>query len=91
LLDLEKEKSEPDNFILAQIGRALKFQEPKVAAQMCATLLDPKNLDSFRSSWSKIMRGIYSVRAGPEFEAVYQPIDALLDRLPSVAPHLLTP
>jgi hypothetical protein len=91
LLDLEKEKSQPDNFILAQIGRALKFQEPKVAAQMCATLLDPRNLDSFRSSWSKIMRGIYSVRAAAQFQAVYQPIDALLDRLPSATPHLLTP
>jgi hypothetical protein len=91
LLDLEKEKSEPDNFILAQIGRALKFQEPKVAAQMCATLLDPRNLDSFRSSWSKIMRGVYSVRAGAEFETVYEQIDELLDRLPSATSHLLTP
>jgi hypothetical protein len=91
LLDLEKEKSEPDNFVLAQIGRALKFQEPTVAAQMCATLLDPKNLDSFRSSWSKIMRGIYSVRAGAEFETVYQQIDDLLDRVAGAVPHLLTP
>src|SRR5258708_15016517 len=72
LLDLEKEKSQPDNFVLAQIGRALKFQEPKVAAQMCSTLLDPKNLDTFRSSWSKIMRGVYSVRSSSEFEVVYQ-------------------
>jgi len=43
LLNLEKEKSQPDNFVLAQIGRALKFQEPKIAAQLCATLLDPRN------------------------------------------------
>ncbi len=57
LLDLEKEKSQPDGFVLAQIGRALKFQEPQVAAQLCATLLDPRNLNSFRASWSKIMRG----------------------------------
>ncbi len=80
LLDLEKEKSQPDNFVLAQIGRALKFQEPKVAAQLCATLLDPRNLDSFRASWSKIMRGVYSVRANEEFEAVFEQIDGLLDR-----------
>jgi hypothetical protein len=91
LLDLEKAKSQPDNFILAQIGRALKFQEPGVAAQMCSTLLDPKNLDSFRSSWSKIMRGVYSVRAGAEFATIYQEIDELLDKLPGAAPHLLTP
>ena len=91
LLDLEMEKSQPDNFVLAQIGRALKFQEPKVAAQMCSTLLDPKNLNSFRSSWSKIMRGIYSVRANDEFEAVHQQIDDLLDRVPDAASHLLIP
>jgi hypothetical protein len=91
LLDLEKEKSQPDNFVLAQIGRALKFQEPKVAAQLCATLLDSKNLDSFRASWSKIMRGVYSVHANAEFESVYQQIDDLLDVVPGAVSHLLMP
>lgn len=91
LLDLEKEKSQPDTFVLAQIGRALKFQEPKVAVQLCATLLDPKNLDSFRASWSKIMRGVYSVRANDEFQAVFKQIDELLDRVPTAASHLLMP
>ena len=91
LLDLEKEKSQPDTFVIAQVGRALKFQEPAVAAQLCATLLDPKNLDSFRASWSKIMRGVYSVRANDEFSAVFGQLDDLLDRIPSAAPHLLMP
>ena len=91
LLDLEKEKSQPDTFVLAQIGRALKFQEPTVAAQLCATLLDTKNLDSFRASWSKIMRGVYSVRANGEFEAVFDQIDDLLDKIPAAASHLLMP
>jgi len=91
LLDLEKEKSQPDNFVLAQIGRALKFQEPKVAEQLCATLLHPKNLDSFRASWGKIMRGIYSVRSNGEFQVIHERIDALLDDVPSQAAHLLTP
>lgn len=91
LLDLERVKSQPDAFVVAQIGRALKFQEPKVAAQLCATLLDPKNLDSFRASWSKIMRGIYSVRANDEFNSVFDQIDIMLDKLPSQASHLLTP
>ena len=91
LLELEKDKSHPDSFVLAQIGRALKFQEPKVASQLCATLLDPKNLDSFRASWSKIMRGVYSVRANNEFESVFEQIDSLLDRVPASAPHLLIP
>lgn len=91
LLDLEKEKSQPDSFVLAQIGRALKFQEPEVAAQLCATLLDPKNLDSFRASWSKILRGVYAVRANEEFETVFDQIDKLLDKIPAAAPHLLIP
>jgi len=91
LLDLEKEKSQPDSFVLAQIGRALKFQEPNVASQLCATLLDPKNLDSFRASWSKIMRGVYSVRANDDFHAVFDQIDGLLDHVPSSVPHLLMP
>ncbi|WP_416409031.1 RNA-directed DNA polymerase [Agrobacterium rosae] len=91
LLDLEKEKSQPDSFVLAQIGRALKFQEPQVAAQLCATLLDARNLNSFRASWSKIMRGVFSVRANDEFAAVFDQIDGLLDKVPVLAPHLLVP
>tara|TARA_R110000824_G_scaffold218882_2_gene405648 strand:+ start:2330 stop:3961 length:1632 start_codon:yes stop_codon:yes gene_type:complete len=91
LLDLEKEKSQPDSFVLAQIGRALKFQEPKIAAQLCETLLDPKNLDAFRASWSKIMRGVYSVRANEDFESVFDCVDNLLDILPERTSHLLMP
>jgi hypothetical protein len=91
LLELEKEKSNPDNFIVAQIGRALKFQEPTVAAQLCSTLLDSRNLDSFRASWSKIMRGVYSVRAQQDFAEIFGLIDDLLDAIPASASHLLTP
>lgn len=91
LLDLEKEKSQPDAFVLAQIGRALKFQEPAVAVQLCATLLDPGNLNSFRASWSKIMRGVYAVRSSELFEPIFAVIDTLLDRIPSNGAHLLVP
>ena len=91
LLDLEREKSQPDAFVLAQIGRALKFQEPAVAVQLCATLLDPNNLDSFRASWSKIMRGVYAVRSNDQFVLIFAAIDALLDRIPSAGAHLLVP
>jgi hypothetical protein len=91
LLDLEREKSQPDAFVLAQIGRALKFQEPRVAVQLCATLLDPNNLDAFRASWSKIMRGVYAVRANDEFASIFNAIDRLLDRIPAAAAHLLVP
>ena len=91
LLDLEMEKSQPDAFVVAQISRALKFQEPKVAEQLCATLLDPHNLDAFRSSWSKIMRGVYAVRSNEDFEVIFPAIDTLLDRIPVAATHLLVP
>ena len=91
LLDLEREKSQPDAFVLAQIGRALKFQEPAVAVQLCATLLDPSNLNSFRASWSKIMRGVYAVRSNDQFTSIFATIDALLDRIPAAGGHLLVP
>ena len=91
LLDLETEKSQPDAFVLAQIGRALKFQEPAVAVQLCTTLLDPDNLNTFRASWSKIMRGVYAVRSGDLFEPIFAAIDTLLDRIPSAGAHLLVP
>ena len=91
LLDLEREKSQPDTFVLAQISRSLKFQDPKIALQLCATLLDSKNLDAFRASWSKIMRGVYAVRALPDFSIVHERIDELLDQIPIEASHLLTP
>ncbi len=91
LLDLERQKSQPDAFVLAQIGRALKFQKPDVAVQLCATLLDPNNLDSFRASWSKIMRGVYAVRSNDQFATIFDDLDKLLDAVPHTAPHLLVP
>lgn len=91
LLNLEKEKSQPDSFVITQISRALQYQAPETAGNLCATLLDPRNLDAFRASWSKIMRGVYAVRSNIEFEVVFEAIDALLDAIPAVVPHLLTP
>lgn len=91
LLDLEKEKSQPDTFVVAQIGRALKFQQPAVAVNLCATLLNPANLDAFRASWSKIMRGVYAVRSDDRFNTIFDVIDNLLDRIPADSPHLLVP
>lgn len=91
LLDLELEKSQPDTFVVAQIGRALKFQEPRIAGQLCTTLLDPNNLNAFRASWSKIMRGVYAVRSNNEFEKIFPKLDTLLDGVPAAATHLLVP
>lgn len=91
LLDLERNKTQPDNFIVAQISRTLKFHSPQTAINLCKTILDPENLNAFRASWSTIMRGIYAVRANPESEEIFSEIDALLDRLPSAVSHLLLP
>lgn len=91
LLDLEREKSQPDAFVVAQIGRALKFQEPTVAIQLCTTLLDPNNLNSFRASWPKIMRGVYAVRSSEQFKSIFAEIDILLDQIPVSSGHLLVP
>jgi hypothetical protein len=78
-------------FIITQIGRALIFQEPQIAKQLCSTLLSPKNLDSFRASWSKIMRGVFAVRSRPEFETIFPALDDMLDRIPEGTSHLLVP
>ncbi|MEW6455017.1 MAG: RNA-directed DNA polymerase [Pseudomonadota bacterium] len=57
LLDGELRKSQPDSFLVAQIGRTLKLHGPSEALQICSVLLAEKNLHAFRASWSTIMRG----------------------------------
>lgn len=91
LLNLEKQKSQPDGFVVAQISRALQYQEPETALSLTSTLLDDRNLDSFRASWAKIMRGVYAVRSNLEFEIVFDAIDERLDALPQSVAHLLLP
>lgn len=91
LLNLELQKGQPDAFLVAQIGRTLRLHTPRVALQLCATLLDSKNLHSFRASWSTIMRGIASVRADKTYSEIFDPLDQLLDAVPEHSPHLLLP
>jgi hypothetical protein len=91
LLKLELEKGQPDAFLVAQIGRTLKLQSPRVALQLCITLLDSKNLHAFRASWSTIMRGIASVRADEANSQIFDPLDQLLDAIPEHSLHLLLP
>ena len=43
LLDAELQKSQPDAFLVAQIGRTLGLHAPDTTAQLCATLLDANN------------------------------------------------
>lgn len=89
LLDLELNKSHPDTFLVAQIGRTLKFHTPDVALQLCKTLLSPRNLHAFRASWSTIMRGIAAVRGDGDFASISGGLDALLDEIPASSGHLL--
>ncbi len=91
LLKLETQKGQPDTFLVAQIGRTLKFQSPLIAFQLCETLLDSKNLNAFRASWSTIMRGIAAVRAEEENEAIFNHLDELLDDIPDHSLSLLLP
>lgn len=91
LLNLELQKGQPDAFLVAQIGRTLKLHTPLVALQLCATILDPKNLHAFRASWSSIVRGITSVRADNANSESFDRLDQLLDAVPEHSPHLLLP
>lgn len=89
LLQTELQKAQPDTFLVAQIGRTLRFQSAQVALQICETLLSPQNLNAFRASWSTIMRGISTVRADEQFSEIYSGIDELLDAIPGHSSHLL--
>ncbi|MEQ1761339.1 MAG: RNA-directed DNA polymerase [Vicinamibacterales bacterium] len=90
LLDLELSKSQPDTFLVAQVGRTLRLHEPILALQLCRTLLSEKNLHAFRASWSTIMRGVAAVCADKEFESIFDGLDALIDDIPVHSSHLLT-
>ncbi len=89
LLDLELDKGQPDTFLVAQIGRTLKYHSPGVALQLCGTLLAPTNLHAFRASWSTIMRGISAVRSDEAFAEIFDGIDSLLDAIPEHSNHLV--
>jgi Reverse transcriptase (RNA-dependent DNA polymerase) len=91
LLDLELRKGQPDRFTTIQIGRTLRLHPPKVALQLCSTLLAPQNLHAFRASWSSIMRGVASVCADSIFATIHSRIDAFLDAIPNSSAHLLLP
>lgn len=89
LLNRELEKALPDTFLVTQIGRTLKLQEPNVAIQLAATLLSQGNLHAFRASWSTIMRGIANLRSSEKFSSIFAELDQLLDQIPEHSAHLL--
>ncbi|WP_417316304.1 RNA-directed DNA polymerase [Cycloclasticus pugetii] len=89
LLGNELQKSLPDNFLITQIGRTLKFHSPIVALQLASTLLEPNNLHAFRASWATIMRGVANLRAGAGYEEIYSDLDVAIDRVAIHSAHLL--
>lgn len=91
LLQAETFKSQPDSYLIAQISRTLEFQSSYAASHLCQTLLSPNNLNAFRASWSKIMRGISKLRADEKFSQIHNSIDICLDRVIQSCEHLLLP
>jgi len=91
LLRLELDKSKPDAFIVSQISRTLRFHPPEITKQLIYTLLEPKNLQAFRGSWSTIMRGIAVIRGDETFKEAHEILDQILDSVPEHSPHLLIP
>jgi hypothetical protein len=90
LLNSELHKSQPDTFLMTQIGRTLKLHNPEAALQLCTTLLSSKNLHAFRASWSTILRGVSAVCADDRFASIFDGLDRLLDDVPIHSPHLLS-
>jgi len=89
LLSLELEKSVPDNFLVAQVGRTLEFHAPDVALDLVKTLLSEASLRSFRGSWSTIMRGIAHLRSLEAYKEIHSRIDSSLDDVISHSGYLL--
>lgn len=90
LLSLELEKSVPDNFLVAQVGRTLEFHTPEVALDLVKTLLSESSLRSFRGSWSTIMRGVAHLRSLDDYKDIHGRIDLCLDQVLVHSRYLLT-
>lgn len=90
LLSLELEKSVPDNFLVAQVGRTLEFHTPEVALDLAKTLLSEASLRSFRGSWSTIMRGVAHLRSLDGYKEIHSKIDLCLDDVLVHSRYLLT-
>lgn len=89
LLGDELQKSLPDNFLITQVGRTLKFHSPATALQLAKTLLEASNLHAFRASWSTIMRGVGSLRSEENYSDIYAELDEVLDDVGEHSAHLL--
>jgi len=91
LLELEIHKSQPDAYLIKQISRTLKLQDPIIALRLCKTILAADNLHSFRSSWSTIVKAIISLRSDKKYITIVDELDLLIDEIILHSKHLLIP
>lgn len=89
MLNRELEKALPDTFLITQIGRTLRLQDPRVALELVGTLLKEGNLHAFRASWSTIMRGVAALRGNGDYAEIFPGVDVLLDAVSQHSGHLL--
>ena len=86
----EESKAQADPFVVAQIGRTLRFMEPDQALETSITLLSERNLHTFRASWATIMRGIVGVRGDETFCEIHNRLDGHIDKVTEHSEHLLS-
>lgn len=90
LLSRELDKSVPDSFLVAQVGRTLGLHAPNITIGLVQSLISEASLRSFRGSWPTIMRGISHVRSMAEYQAIHAQIDRYLDEVAEHSAYLLT-
>jgi len=86
----ERQKAQPDRFVVSQVSRALKLLSPDQAQATCMTLMSENNLHAFRASWSTIMRGVGAVRADESRRSIHGNLDQYIDRIMDHSKHLLS-
>ncbi|MEM8816505.1 MAG: RNA-directed DNA polymerase [Pseudomonadota bacterium] len=89
LLGLELEKGQPDGFVVRQVSRSLRVMDPDRAYGIAATLLDGRNLHSFRANWATVMRGVAFIRGNSEHQEMHDRLDSLIDAVTAHSSHLV--
>jgi len=87
----ERDKSQPDKFVISQISRTLNFLDEKTALQLSLSLLERDNLNAFRASISTIFRSINRILKSEAGEELKTPINKALDEVITNCRYLLVP
>ncbi|RWU12909.1 RNA-directed DNA polymerase [Pseudidiomarina gelatinasegens] len=87
----EREKSQPDKFVIAQISRSLNFLGENTALELALSLLSEENLNAFRGSISTIFRSINRILNTDVKPDVKEQINRALDQVITHSPFLLVP